>query len=147
MVILLIILHSIIVLLVHYSIQLSLILISHFVVNRVSLCGQALYNYTSMLLKEYCIICKALLSSVIFKPSSHLLLQGFSYIDWASCVDDRRSDTSMPIFYSANPVMWCSHKQPTISRSSTEANYHALAIVISEMTWLQLCYLNFNSSC
>lgn len=37
MVILLIILHSIIVLLVHCSIQLSLILISHFVINRVCL--------------------------------------------------------------------------------------------------------------
>ncbi|GAA0154729.1 hypothetical protein LIER_37950 [Lithospermum erythrorhizon] len=36
-----------------------------------------------------------------------------------------------------NIVSWSSKKQPTISRSSTEVEYRALATVAAEVTWLQ----------
>jgi TorA maturation chaperone TorD len=41
------------------------------------------------------------------------------------------------IFLGSNLISWSSRKQATVSQSSTEAEYKALANVMAELMWLQ----------
>jgi hypothetical protein len=50
-------------------------------------------------------------------------VSGFLNADWAGCLDDRRSMGGFAIFLGSNLVSWSAQKQPTVSRSSTEAEY------------------------
>jgi hypothetical protein len=65
---------------------------------------------------------------VQFHKDSDLQIHAYSDVDWAGNVDDRRSTSGYCVFLSSNLVSWCAKKQPTVSRSSTEAEYHILAL-------------------
>lgn len=58
-------------------------------------------------------------------------------VDWNGCIDDRCSIESFTIFIGPNLISWCAKKQPTISRSSIEAEYRAMANAIVEILWVQ----------
>ncbi|KAD4384247.1 hypothetical protein E3N88_24415 [Mikania micrantha] len=62
---------------------------------------------------------------------------GFSDADWAGCPFSRRSTTGYCVFVGGNLVSWKSKKQHTVSRSSAESEYRAMADVTSEMTWVR----------
>nr|XP_020163317.1 uncharacterized mitochondrial protein AtMg00810-like [Aegilops tauschii subsp. strangulata] len=72
-----------------------------------------------------------------FSKSSSTLVSVFSNSDWAGCPDDRRSTGGFAIFYRPNLISWCAKKHATVSRSSTEAEYNALASAIAEIIWVQ----------
>lgn len=69
-------------------------------------------------------------------PSKSSDLLVFSDSDWAGCPDTRRSTTGAAFFYSGVLVSWLSRKQHTVSRSSTESEYRALASSVAELSWL-----------
>ncbi len=70
-----------------------------------------------------------------FKPRP-LQLTAFIDSDWADDLMDRRSTTGLIVFLGHNPITWQSKKQPTCSRSSTEAEYLALANCTIDLGWV-----------
>jgi hypothetical protein len=71
-----------------------------------------------------------------FTPSP-LSLYAYIDADWASDLDDRRFTSSFLIYLGSNAITWSAKKQPTVSRSSTESKYRALAFASSELCWIR----------
>jgi len=67
---------------------------------------------------------------------SPLRLCGYSDADWGDCCTTRQSTTGYTIYLGANCISWASKKQHTVSRSSAEAEYRALASTAPEITWI-----------
>ncbi|GJZ55767.1 uncharacterized mitochondrial protein-like protein [Tanacetum coccineum] len=56
--------------------------------------------------------------------------------DWARCIETRRSTYGYSIFLEGNLVSWSAKKQPTVSRSSCESEYRAMANTAAEIIWI-----------
>ena len=68
------------------------------------------------------------------------VLHTYSDADWAGNVDDRTSTSAYISFLGPNPISWTSKKQRAVARSSTEAEYRALANAASETIWLSTLF-------
>jgi len=69
-------------------------------------------------------------------------------LDWAGCRDSCRSITGYAIFLRPNLIAWCSKKQPTVSKSSTEPKYLTIGYTVAEAIWIHklLCDLSMHLS-
>ncbi|GJS35501.1 ribonuclease H-like domain-containing protein [Tanacetum coccineum] len=65
-----------------------------------------------------------------------MFLIAFSDADWAKCVVTRKSVAGYCVFLNNSFIYWKSKKQNTLSKSSTEAEYRAVASVTSEVIWI-----------
>jgi hypothetical protein len=71
------------------------------------------------------------------RPSSQFELVVYSDADWAGCQDTRKSTSGYAVFLGDNLVSWSSKRQNTVSRSSAEAEYCAVANAVAEATWIR----------
>jgi hypothetical protein len=67
-------------------------------------------------------------------PSTDLV--AYSDADWAGCPDTRKSTSGFGVNLGDNLVSWALKCQHTVSRSSAEAEYRAVANVVTESCWL-----------
>ncbi|XP_022874276.1 uncharacterized protein LOC111393111 [Olea europaea var. sylvestris] len=75
--------------------------------------------------------------SLMFTASSFAKIIAYSDADWAGCPDTQRSTSGYSIYLGDNLVSWSAKKQPTVSRSSCELEYRALAPIATEVLWLE----------
>ena len=55
---------------------------------------------------------------------------------WGGCIKSCKSISRYYFFLGHSLISWKSKKQTTVSRSSTEAEYHALAAATCELQWI-----------
>ncbi|XP_055829711.1 uncharacterized mitochondrial protein AtMg00810-like [Solanum dulcamara] len=73
---------------------------------------------------------------ILMSATGDDLLRVYCDADWGACVNSRRSITGYLVHYGNSPISWRSKKQATVSRSSTEAKYRAMASSVAEVVWI-----------
>ena len=69
-----------------------------------------------------------------------IVLYGFSVADLAGCPTTWCSMTGCCTYLGGNCISWNAKKQPTVARSSSEAEYAALASTAAELTWISFIF-------
>lgn len=73
---------------------------------------------------------------IIIPQHNDLQLVGYYDSDWASCPITRKFISGYLMKFDNTPISWKIKKQATISRSSSEDEYHAMTHATSEILWL-----------
>lgn len=73
---------------------------------------------------------------ILMSTTGDDLLKVYCDIDWGACINNRRSITGYLVHYGNSPILWKSKKQATVSRSSAEAEYRAMASSVAETIWM-----------
>ncbi|GJY63777.1 ribonuclease H-like domain-containing protein, partial [Tanacetum coccineum] len=69
--------------------------------------------------------------------SSTTSLVAYLDADWAGCPTTRRSTSGYCVFFDNNLLSWSSKRQPTLFRSSAEAEYRGVSNAVAETCWLR----------
>ena len=72
---------------------------------------------------------------ILLQGSDQLTLQAFSDSVWASCPYSRKSITGYLLMLGKFHISWRSKKQSTVSKSSLEVEYRAMAFAAFEVAW------------
>jgi len=73
---------------------------------------------------------------IFYQAKNRLQIHGYTDVDWAGNVLNRRLTSGFMFSFGSGAVSWSSKKQPTITLSSTEAKYRSATIVTCEVVWL-----------
>ena len=74
-------------------------------------------------------------------------IRGFTNVDWAGCLDTRRSIYGHCFFLGDSLISWRTKKQTTVSRSSFEAEYRALASATCKLQWILYLLHDLHITC
>ena len=75
-------------------------------------------------------------TGIFLHSKSPIQLKAYSDSNWVTCPETRKSITGFSIYLGESLISWKSKKQQTISRSSSEAEYYALAATTCELQWI-----------
>ncbi|XP_019095528.1 PREDICTED: uncharacterized protein LOC109130439 [Camelina sativa] len=73
---------------------------------------------------------------ITFWRNTNFDLKTYSDSDYANCKEGRRSVGGYCTYLGRNLISWSSRKQPTVSKSSIEAEYMSLSETASEIKWI-----------
>ncbi|GJV72928.1 gag/pol polyprotein [Tanacetum coccineum] len=76
-------------------------------------------------------------TDVLWKGHLDTSLEAFLDADQTGDLDDRWSTRGFDIYLGSNLISWTARKQHTVSHSSKETEYKALADTVAELTWIQ----------
>ncbi|CAL2245487.1 unnamed protein product [Prunus armeniaca] len=74
---------------------------------------------------------------LFFPAQNNLKLSAYCDSDWAGCPTTRRSTTGYCVFLGNSLISWRTKRQKTVSLSSAEAEYRAMAGTCCELSWLR----------
>ncbi|XP_071735125.1 uncharacterized mitochondrial protein AtMg00810-like [Rutidosis leptorrhynchoides] len=74
---------------------------------------------------------------ILYKKTKECHMTGYCDADYAGDYDTRRSTTGYMFSLGSGVISWCSKRQPTVSLSSTEAEYRSAASATQEIMWLK----------
>lgn len=81
---------------------------------------------------------------LLLRRPTHLRLSAYSDSDFGGDLKDCKSTSAYIIFLGENSIFWRSRKQTGVARSSTEAEYRALASAASEIGWIVHLFKELN---
>ncbi|KAF7543877.1 hypothetical protein G7Z17_g10388 [Cylindrodendrum hubeiense] len=64
-------------------------------------------------------------------------LHGYSDSDYAADPDTSRSTAGYIFMMNGAPISWASKRQPTVAKSTTEAEYYGMSAAVSEAAWIR----------
>ena len=82
-------------------------------------------------------------NGLLFEKGQDMNLRVFSDSDYAGCPFSRRSISGYCVMFGNSLISWKSKKQQTVSRSSAEAEYRAMAHATCEAIWLISLFNDF----
>ncbi len=72
-----------------------------------------------------------------YEAKSQLQVHGYTDVDWAGNVSDKRLTSGFMFSFGSGAINWSSKKQPIVALSNTEAEYRGAIIAACEVVWLQ----------
>ena len=72
-----------------------------------------------------------------YLKDSNVCLAGYSNVDWAGSVDDRKSTFGGCFYLENNLVSWMSKKQNSVSLSTAKAEYIAIGSCCTQLLWMK----------
>lgn len=76
---------------------------------------------------------------ILYKAQKEVKLDVYSDADYAADTVTRQSTSGVICLVNDAPIVWTSHRQKTLSLSTTESELKAACLGIRESVWLQQC--------